>query len=87
MMEEVVMKNGKMANDRLTNYIPATCMEAPEMDFTLIKIPYPFGAKGVGELPVDGAAPTLAVAICDAVELPFTPEMILYAVESQSVEY
>ncbi len=93
MMEEVVMKNGKMANDRLTNYMLPTCMDAPEMDVILIEKPYPhgpFGAKGVGELPMDGAAPALAAAICNALdieitELPFTPERLLEAMEFKSL--
>jgi CO/xanthine dehydrogenase Mo-binding subunit len=92
MMEEVVMKNGRMANDRLTNYMLPTCMDAPEMEVILVEKPYPhgpFGAKGVGELPMDGAAPALAAAICNALdieitELPFTPERILKAVEAMS---
>jgi len=41
MMEEVVMKNGKMTNDRLTNYMLPTCMDAPEMEVILIEKPYP----------------------------------------------
>ncbi len=93
MMEEVIMKNGKMANDRLTNYMLPTCMDAPDMDVILIEKPYPhgpFGAKGVGELPMDGAAPALAAAICHALdieitELPFTPERLLEAVPAKSV--
>jgi len=92
MMEEVIMKNGKMANDRLTNYMLPTCMDAPDMDVILIEKPYPygpFGAKGVGELPMDGAAPALAAAICNALdieitELPFTPERLLEVVEAKS---
>jgi CO/xanthine dehydrogenase Mo-binding subunit len=91
MMEEVIMKDGKMANDRLTNYMLPTCMDAPEMDVILIEKPYPhgpFGAKGVGELPMDGGAPALAAAICNALdieitELPFTPERLLSAVEAK----
>ncbi|MDZ7362204.1 MAG: xanthine dehydrogenase family protein molybdopterin-binding subunit [candidate division KSB1 bacterium] len=90
MMEEVIMQNGKMANDRLTNYMLPTCMDAPDMEVILIEKPYPhgpFGAKGVGELPMDGAAPALAAAICNALgieisELPFTPERLLQAVAS-----
>jgi CO/xanthine dehydrogenase Mo-binding subunit len=88
MMEEVIMNNGKMANDRLTNYMLPTCMDAPEMDVILIEKPYPhgpFGAKGVGELPMDGGAPAFAAAICNALhieitELPLTPERLLEAV-------
>ena len=41
----------------------------------------PFGAKGVGELPMDIPAPAVAAAIHDALgiwipELPITPERI-----------
>jgi CO/xanthine dehydrogenase Mo-binding subunit len=88
----VITKKGKMANDRLTNYMLPTCMDAPEMEVILIEKPYPhgpFGAKGVGELPMDGAAPALAAAICNAMdieitELPFTPERLLQAMEFKS---
>ncbi|MDZ7290753.1 MAG: xanthine dehydrogenase family protein molybdopterin-binding subunit [candidate division KSB1 bacterium] len=91
MMEEVHMKDGKMLNDRLTNYMLPTCQDAPEMQVILIENPYPhgpYGAKGVGELPFNGAAPALAAAICNALdlemtELPFTPERLLEAVEAK----
>jgi CO/xanthine dehydrogenase Mo-binding subunit len=51
----------------------------------LVEIPFehgPFGAKGVGELPMDGGAPAVASAIEDALgvhvdHLPATPERLM----------
>jgi len=45
----------------------------------------PFGAKGIGELPMDGGAPAIVNAIVDALgveidQIPATPERILAAV-------
>jgi CO/xanthine dehydrogenase Mo-binding subunit len=57
------------------------------MEVLLLEQPYahgPFGAKGIGELPMDGGAPALASAIEDATgiapdRLPATPERLLEA--------
>ncbi len=88
-MEEVVMQGGRMVNDRLSNYLLPTFMDAPEMDIHLVEkyYPYgPFGAKGIGELPMDGGAPAVVAAVCNALgvevtELPMTPERLQAAVE------
>lgn len=86
--EEVVLDaRGCMRNDRLTNYIIPTAPDAPDMITVLVEIPYsngPFGAKGIGEIPMDGPAAAVAQAIevaCGAVldRLPMTPERILEA--------
>lgn len=87
--EEVLWKDGRMLNNRLTNYIIPTALDVPEMETILIENPYPygpFGAKGIGELPMDGGAPALAAAISSAIgalvaELPATPERIMAAME------
>jgi len=85
-MEEVVWRDGGMRNDRLTNYIIPTCLDAPEMHVELIEVPYdygPFGAKGIGEMPMDGGAPAVIAAIEHALgvpvpnEIPLTPERLL----------
>ena len=58
LLEEVVMRDGRMANAQLTNYIVPTTMDAPRIDVVIMENRYrhgPFGAKGVGELPFDGA--------------------------------
>ena len=62
LIEEVVMKDGRMANATLTNYIIPTPQDASPMDIGILESPYqhgPFGAKGVGEMPIDGPAPAV----------------------------
>ena len=84
LIESVVMKNGAMANAQLTNYTIPTTLDTPSMDTTILERPYehgPFGAKGVGELPIDGPAPALVNALrfvgLDVNELPATPEILM----------
>ena len=51
------MRDGAMANAQLTNYTIATTLDMPELDVVMMENPYPggpFGAKGLGELPMDG---------------------------------
>ena len=82
--EEVVMKDGRMANAQLTNYIIPTPMDAAPMDVGILERPYkygPFGAKGVGEMPIDGPAPAVINALrhCgfDVRSIPATPERLM----------
>jgi CO/xanthine dehydrogenase Mo-binding subunit len=90
LIEQVVMKNGAMANSQLTNYTIPTTLDTPEMDVAILENPFlegPFGAKGLGELPIDGPAPALANAIrsigIDVREVPATPELLLAAKRSR----
>ena len=83
LLEHVVMRNGAMANAQLTNYIIPTTLDTPEMDVVMLENPYaggPFGAKGLGELPMDGPAPAVVNALrhlgLDVREIPATPELI-----------
>ncbi len=75
-----------MANAQLTNYIVPTTMDTPKIDVVIVENAYrhgPFGAKGVGELPFDGAPPAVANAVrhlgLDVRSLPMTPERIMAA--------
>ena len=84
LLEEVVMRDGRMANAQLTNYIIPTPLDTPPMDVVIIENPYafgPFGAKGVGEMPIDGPAPAVINALrhagFDLREIPATPERIM----------
>lgn len=85
--EDVVWKDGLIKNARLTNYIIPTSLDAPPFTTVLMEFPYkggPFGAKGVGELPMDGGAPAVASAIEHAVgiamrDLPLLPERLFEA--------
>jgi CO/xanthine dehydrogenase Mo-binding subunit len=81
LLEHVVMRNGGMANAQLTNYIIPTTLDTPELEIVMLENPYaggPFGAKGLGELPVDGPAPAVVNAIrhlgLDVREIPAIPE-------------
>lgn len=82
--EEVVMRDGRMANAQLTNYIIPTPLDAAPMDVGIMERPYkygPFGAKGVGEMPIDGPAPAVVNALrhCgfDVRSIPATPERLM----------
>ncbi len=85
LMEEVKMKDGHYLNDRLATYIIPTIRDSPRIDVHLLERGWeggPFGAKGVGELPMDGGAPAAAQAIENATgipvaEIPATPEKLL----------
>jgi CO/xanthine dehydrogenase Mo-binding subunit len=84
LLEHVVMRNGAMANAQLTNYVIPTALDTPPIDVVLVENPYPggpFGAKGLGELPMDGPAPAVVNAIrsvgVDVREIPALPEVIL----------
>jgi len=84
LLEQVVMRDGRMANAQLTNYLIPTTRDTPAIDVVLLERPYrhgPFGAKGVGELPMDGPAPAIANAIrhlgLDVRALPATPERMM----------
>ena len=78
------MRNGAMANAQLTNYLIPTTADSPPVDVIILEHPYrdgPFGAKGLGELPIDGPAPALVNAIrslgFDVRELPVLPETLM----------
>jgi len=84
--EHVVMKDGVMANAELTNYLVPTTRDVPPMDVVMLERPYatgPQGAKGLGELPMDGPAPAVVNAIrqlgLDVREIPATPERLMEA--------
>ncbi len=83
LLEHVVMRNGAMANAQLTNYVIPTSLDTPAIDVILVENPYPggpYGAKGLGELPMDGPAPAIVNAIrslgVDVREIPALPEVI-----------
>jgi CO/xanthine dehydrogenase Mo-binding subunit len=86
LLEEVVLRDGRMANAQLTNYTVPTTLDTPEIETVILENPYkhgPFGAKGVGEMPVDGPAPAIVNAIrhmgMDVREIPATPERLMAA--------
>jgi CO/xanthine dehydrogenase Mo-binding subunit len=88
--ENVVWQEGRMVNGQMTNYIMPTSTDVPAIRVFFEEIPYargPAGAKGIGELPLDGTAPAIANAIAHATgadirRVPITPEALLDILES-----
>ena len=80
--EKVVLENGHMANNQMTNYIMPTAEDVPPIHVYFEEIPFRhggYGAKGIGELPHDGPAPAILNAIRDATgvgfcSIPLLPE-------------
>lgn len=72
--EHVVWKDGRMANAQMTNYIMPTAADLPPIRVFFEENPYaygPGGAKGIGELPMDGVAPAILNAVEHATGVPF----------------
>ena len=93
--ENVVYKNGRMMNNQMTNYIMPTAADIPVIRVLFAEAPYaagPQGAKGVGELPINGPAPAVLNAIEDATGvsvnvIPATPEILMKEMEAAGVCY
>jgi CO/xanthine dehydrogenase Mo-binding subunit len=92
LFENVVWKDGRMANNQMTNYIIPTPADIPPIRVFFEENPYaygPGGAKGIGELPMDGAAPAILNAIENATgvsfdSIPLMPERLIDAYRMQS---
>ncbi len=80
--EKVLLENGRMINNQMTNYIMPTAQDVPPIHIYFEEVPFSYGgygAKGVGELPHDGPAPAILNAIRDAtgasfMAIPLLPE-------------
>ncbi|WP_433965850.1 xanthine dehydrogenase family protein molybdopterin-binding subunit [Tunturiibacter gelidiferens] len=73
--EKCLWQNGHFANNQMTNYIMPTSADVPPIHVTFEEIPSPhgaFGAKGIGELPMDGPAPAILNATEHATGIAFT---------------
>ena len=87
--ERVVWREGRMANGEMTNYIMPTSMDLPTIRVFFEEQPYAFGpsgAKGIGELPMDGPAPAILNAVAHATgadprAIPMTPESLMAIME------
>ena len=82
-----------MVNAQMTNYIMPTSADLPTIRVFFEEVPYaggPGGAKGIGELPMDGPAPAIANAVGHAVgadvrRIPLTPEAVARLLEAALV--
>ncbi len=83
---------GQLLNTRMQNYLIPTALDVPVVRTVLLENPYPsgpYGAKGLGELPMDGPAPAVAAAVLHAIgrlvpELPLSPDRVMRALENAS---
>ena len=72
--EKVEWRDGRMQNSQMTNYIMPTSADLPEIRVFFEELGNrhgAFGAKGIGELPMDGPAPAIVNAIEDALGISF----------------
>ncbi|HEX9759311.1 MAG TPA: molybdopterin cofactor-binding domain-containing protein, partial [Candidatus Acidoferrales bacterium] len=91
--ENVVWQEGRMANGQMTNYIMPTAADVPRIRVHFEEVPYaygPAGAKGIGELPLDGTAPAIVNAIENALgvsidRIPVTPEVLMDALAQREL--
>ena len=83
-LEVATYASGRFLQDRLATCIIPTTLDSPPFEVLLVEEPFPggpFGAKGVGELPMDGGAPAAVAAVESATgiwadEIPATPERL-----------
>lgn len=92
--EKVVWQNGRMINNQMTNYIMPTSVDLPPIRVffeELGNVHGAHGAKGIGELPMDGPAPAIINAVEDAVgvgihSIPLLPEDLFEALRPEFLE-
>ena len=72
--EKVEWRDGRMQNSQMTNYIMPTSADVPAIRVYFEELGNAngaFGAKGIGELPMDGPGPAILNAVEDALGIPF----------------
>jgi CO/xanthine dehydrogenase Mo-binding subunit len=90
--EKVVWQNGRMQNGQMTNYIMPTSADLPPIRVffeEMGNVHGAFGAKGIGELPMDGPAPAIINAVEDALgvdfdSIPLLPEDIFQKLQADA---
>ncbi len=89
LMEECKWRDGAMVNNQLTNYLIPTADDVPPVRVAFLENPYPHGAggaKGLGELPIDGPGPAIVNAVARATgadprAIPLTAERLMELME------
>ena len=92
--ERVVWKDGRMMNGQMTNYIMPTSADFGNIRVEFLENPTehgPGGAKGIGELPMDGPGPAILNAIEMAIGktpkfIPFLPEDLRRLLKDEVME-
>ena len=89
MFEECIMENGQVLNPTFLDYKLPRPFEVPEIEHKIVETidPYgPFGAKEVGQGPIQCTTQAIANAVSNAIgctikELPITPERVLKLIQ------
>jgi CO/xanthine dehydrogenase Mo-binding subunit/CO/xanthine dehydrogenase FAD-binding subunit len=89
--EELLFEQGKVVNPAFLDYAVPRAADVPAIRMLHEGLPDengPYGAKGVGELGVNPAAPTIANAVFDAIGLrlssmPLTPDKVINALAAK----
>ena len=92
LMEDVRLNNGNVENPSFKDYKIPTAVDFPSIETSIVEQNSeegPYGAKGVGETPINPPAAAIANAVYDAVgvritDLPITPEKILEALREKA---
>ena len=82
--ENMVLDNGKIISNNFSTYLIPTLLDVGELMPVIVEKPYtkgPFGAKGMGEMPLMGIAPAVGNAVKNAVgqrlrNIPLTQEQL-----------
>ncbi len=93
LLEELMLKDGKVMNPSFVDYKIPTSGDIPEMIIKFVENPEetgPFGARGVAEPAMVPTAPAIANAIYDATgirlnTMPMTAEKILSAIKAKEI--
>ena len=88
--EYVYDRDGRLENPGFLDYRVPVCSDLPMIDAILIEVPnprHPFGARGVGEVPIVPPMAAVANAIADATglrlrDLPMSPPKLRAALDA-----
>ena len=92
--EKVAWQDGRMLNNQMTNYIMPASTDLPPIRVFFEEhgnVHGAHGAKGIGELPMDGPAPAIVNAVEDATgvrfnSIPLLPEDLFEALRAETSE-
>jgi CO/xanthine dehydrogenase Mo-binding subunit len=90
--EYVYDQDGRLENPGFLDYRVPVCSDLPMIDAILIEVPnprHPFGARGVGEVPIVPPMAAVANAIADATglrlrDLPMSPPKLRAALDEHN---
>ncbi|HKM50614.1 MAG TPA: molybdopterin cofactor-binding domain-containing protein, partial [Candidatus Bathyarchaeia archaeon] len=88
LMEELVLEKGRILNPSFLDYYIPTAADIPKITPIIVEAPDehgPFGAKGIGEPPIEPVAAAVGNAVYNAIgfpirEFPYTPERVQRAI-------